>query len=583
MREPSPLHPAVVRRSAAIACIAVGLFLGAPAWVRAQTSPGVTAARATVYIRLLGDLEVVRPADPLSPERRMEASDVELSTGSGVLISPVGYVLTAAHVVSAENGKLTLNGVRVEVKPTVRHIEVLLPPDESGGPAPTPLDATILAIDPALDLAVLSVGGANLPFLDLGDSDGLAIGDPVEAIGFPFGDQVEIGRPRTALTGAPAPSVSRGNLAAFRGDDQGDRRFLQLTASLNPGNSGGPVVDADGYLVAVANSVMRSRAGVGTGVGFGVSVNLVKRFLEGHGFDSSLRARRMTAGSLTSLEGKAIRVAMPIGMSDTSPLRTRVDTGGQSVDGVTLRIDRVLSAWPAVRIAESLTAGRGFESFAAATTPPPSDAGGGRLFLGRATGTQADGTPVRLEYAVAQVGEEKIVARFVGPPHQLAYNASIVRAALKTIEVDPLRAPARGLAAPAAWAPRAVPRGNALDRVPLPAAWIVEPAGPLACAGVQSPADAVSASPAGDFAVALRAGWITAAAMGPQQAAAACGTPAADDQSSYAREFAFLGTRYVVQGRFAAADGGGLVQLEWSAPADQAAAARALFAAWLGR
>ena len=365
---------------------------------RAQTTPGVTAARATVYIRLLGDLEVVRPADPLSPERRMEASDVELSTGSGVLISPLGYVLTAAHVVSAENGKLTLNGVRVEVKQTVRHIEVLLPPDESGGPSPTPLDATILAIDPALDLAVLSVGGGNLPFLDLGDSDGLAIGDPVEAIGFPFGDQVEIGRPRTALTGAPAPSVSRGNLAAFRGDDQGDRRFLQLTASLNPGNSGGPVVDADGYLVAVANSVMRSRGGVGAGVGFGVSVNLVKRFLEGHGFDSALRARRMTAGSLTSLEGKAIRVALPIGMSDTSPFRTRVDTGGQSVDGVTLRIDRVLSAWPAVRIAESLTAGRGFESFAAATPPPPSDAGGGRLFLGRATGTQADGTPVRLEY-----------------------------------------------------------------------------------------------------------------------------------------------------------------------------------------
>jgi hypothetical protein len=94
---------------------------------------------------------------------------------------------------------------------------------------------------------------------------------------------------------------------------------------------------------------------------------------------------------------------------------------------------------------------------------------------------------------------------------------------------------------------------------------------------------AVSASPAGDFTVALRAGWITTAGMAPQQAAAACGTPAGEDQVSYAREFTFLGTRYVVQGRFAAADGGGLMQLEWSVSAEQAAAARAAFAGWLGK
>jgi S1-C subfamily serine protease len=590
MRPNPPLRRAAAR-SAALCRLALVLGLAAGASPTGAQTPAVAPARATVYIRLVGDLEITRPADAFGPERRIDRSNVELSTGSGVLISPVGHVLTAAHVVTAESGPMTIGGARVDVKQTVRRLEVLLPPDEGGGRAAAPFEATILATDPALDLAVLSVNGSNLPFLDLGDSDALVVGDQVEAVGFPFGDQVEIGRATAELTSAPAPSVSRGNLAAFRGDGQGDRRYLQVTAPLNPGNSGGPVVDADGYLVAIANSVMRARSGVGAGVGFGVPVNLVKGFLELHAIDSALRGRRMAPGALSALEGKGLRVALPIGMSDTSPLRARVDTGAQP-DGVVFRVDRVLSPWPLDRIEAALVSSRTFEPLASAGSPVSQvvEAPGGRLLVGRVTGLLATpaadaglapgDAPARIEYAIAERGGEKVIARFVGPSYQVAFNASAIRSALRQIEVDALRAPARAAAVPVAWVPRTLPRGTPLDRVPLPSGWVAEPVGPLACKGLPQPADAVSASPAGDFAVALRAGWISAGGIAPQAASAACGTPREGDAASYTREFTFLGARYLVEGRFAAVEGDGLLQMESMAPAEQASAIRAAFAAW---
>jgi S1-C subfamily serine protease len=569
--------------SIATAClIACSSLAARPPALAAQT-PAVAPTRATVFIRLLGDLEIVRPADQTGAERRVREADVELGTGSGVLISPLGHVLTAAHVISADNRTATVNGVRVEVRETVRRIEVHLPPGDSGPAPPGPFEASVLAVDQALDLAILSVSAVNPPFLDLGDSDALAVGDPLEAVGFPFGERVEIGRPADALPAAPAPSVSRGNLSAFRGEAEGDRRYLQLTTVLNPGNSGGPVVDADGYVVAIANSVMRSRSGVGTGVGFGVSVNLAKHFLESWGVDSALRARRMSPGPVSPIEGKGLRVALPVGMSDTSPVRSRVDTGGFALDGVTLRIDRVVSPWPATRIAEALASGRAFEPFSPSSSTPrrPADALGGRLILGRAIGTLTDGTQARIDYAIADLGVEKVVARFIGPPYQLAYNTSIVRAALRQLEADTLRAPRPVIGGPTAWVARTPGRGTSLDRVTLPSGWMVEAVGPLPCRGLPEPADVVSASPPTDFTVALRAGVLRGAGLTAQQASAACGTPARDDASAYVRDYTFLGAPYRVEGRFlAAADG--LLQLEYVSLADAASDARAVFLEWAG-
>jgi hypothetical protein len=502
-------------------------------------------------------------------------------------------VLTAAHVVAPESGTRTakIDGVPVVVKQTVRRLQVLLPPDESGASAGAPLEAAVQASDTALDLAVLTVTAGNLPFLDLGDSDALGVGDALDAVGFPFGDQVEIGKPAAALTTAPAPSVSRGTLSAVRGDEQGDRRYLQVTAGLNPGNSGGPIVDADGYLVGIANSVLRSRAGVGPGVGFGVPVNLVKRFLELHGLDSALRAHRLAAGALAPLEGKGLRIALPIGMTDTSPYRARVDTG-QQVDGLAFRVDRVVSPWPLARLEAALVSEQAFEPFVASASSRSEgvQAPGGRMLVGRTTGTMSvtgggsaepGGTDARIEYAIAERGMEKVVARFVGPPYQLAYNASLIRSVLRQMEVDRLRPPAVRLQAPASWMPRRTPRTTPLDGLSWPSGWLQEPTGPFACTGLPPAADVLSASPVADFTVALRAGWISSSAVTPQAAASACGG-GRDEAGSYAGEASFLGAPYVVEGRFVPAEHG-VLQLEWVAPADQAAPVRAIFADWLAR
>lgn len=578
----STLHRAVSVRAAFVTAALAGLCsIGEPAAASAQT-PAIPPVRAAVFIRVIGDLDLVRPPDQPGGERHVQETNVELSTGSGVLISPAGHVLTAAHVVAPDTRTVTVSGIRIEVRQTVRKIEVLLPGDEAGQALP-PLDASLLASDAALDLAVVSVNGPALPFLDLGDSDALAIGESVEAVGFPFGEDVEVGRPRAAETVAPAPSVSRGNLSAYREDGQGDRRFIQVTAPLNAGNSGGPIVDADGYVVAIASRVIRSRGSGATGVGFGVSVNVAKRFLEAYGLDAVLRARRVVAGPPSGLDGKALRLSLLVGTSDTSPGRARVDAASQAADGIVLHVDRVVSPWTPERLAEALVTGRAFEAFtpSSAAAPRVVEAARGRLLLGRATGSLDDGTPARMEYAIAEAGAEKLVARFVGAPHQVAFNASVLRAALRLIEMDPLRAPSRALGGPIAWVPVAPPRRTGIDGLRLPARWVVEAAAPSACRGVPAPADVVSASPASDFAVALRAGWLPSAGVPPAQAAAACGHVPADDAAAYVRDDTFLGTAYHVEGRFVAA-GDGLLQLESIAPLDQALAMRPIFLEWAG-
>lgn len=573
-----PIARARARRRTAVCAYVCLLVLATPA---AAQTPGVTAARATAFIRVVGDLEVSRPDRPGG--ERLQESNIELSTGSGALISPVGHVLTAAHVVTVESGPMTVGGIRVEVKQTVRRIEVLLPADESAGMAPASFEATVVAVDAALDLAVLTVNSANLPFLDLGDSDAAMVGDAVEAVGFPFGEQVDIARPRPAVPVAPAASVSKGNVSAFRSDAQGARRFLQVTAALNAGNSGGPIVDAEGYLVGIANSVMRSRGSGATGVGFGVAVNLAKRFLESYGLDAVLRARRVALGPPSLLEGKALRLPLPVGLTDVSPLRTRVDTGPNSLEGLTLRGDRVVSPWPASRVADALVSGRAFERFSSSTAAAgAAPAPAGRVLLGHATGVMEDGTPARLEYGIVDLGSEKVVVRVIGPPYQLAYNASVLRAALQQLEADPLRRAGQPAAGAITWAARRASSGTPVDGVPVPAGWVAEAAGPLACEGLPSPSDAVTASPPTDFTIALRAGFIPRAPLAARDAASACGA-AGGDESAYSSDFSFLGVRYHLEGRFRAVGTNGLLQLEWVAPADQAPAVSRAIGDWLAR
>ena len=175
-------------------------------------------SEATVFIRLVGDVHVT--VQEYGITRTADGEHVEIGTGSGFVISPYGYVLTNAHVVSG--GELVSTATtKVTVK--VSSIQVCFPAEaaDARGPAPACSEASVYASDPTLDLAVLFVSGTNLPYLALGGSDAVTSGQAITAIGYPFGRRVEVGQTVTAPDVVPSVSTSPGAISAFRAGDSG--------------------------------------------------------------------------------------------------------------------------------------------------------------------------------------------------------------------------------------------------------------------------------------------------------------------------------------------------------------------------
>ena len=163
------------------------------------------------------------------------------SLGSGFVVSADGYVGTNFHVVKGASE------IVVRLADHTEHRAKLI-----GG-------------DPKTDLALLKIDAANLPTLPFGDSDRLQVGEPVMAIGNPFGLE------QTVTTGIV--SAKERFIGAGPYDD-----FIQTDASINPGNSGGPLVDARGALIGI-NSAIFSQSGGSVGIGFAIPVNIAKDVL----------------------------------------------------------------------------------------------------------------------------------------------------------------------------------------------------------------------------------------------------------------------------------------------------------------
>ena len=566
-----------------VLCVACALVtLAEPQPVR----PADTPDRAVVFLRVIGSIELTPDQNLPREPAAVQVSGVEVATGSGFLFSPLGYVLTNYHVVRDVEATLNIDGVKVKGTIKVSRIEALLPGEASPAApdaAPARYEASIVASSQELDLAVLSIGGSALPFLQFGDSDAVEPGDPVDALGFPFGRAIEIGKPALPSEDMPAVSLSTGNVSAFRADDQGQRRYLQTTTALNPGNSGGPILDRDGFVVGIASRVMTG--GKTAGVGFAVPINTAKEFLEARGLDGFLPVRRLFLGPLQALEGKGLRLRLPQALTDASRRRAAVETAGSATETVVLRVDRVLSPWSPSRLAEVLTGGQAFESVVASASMPPRvrTVGARQAALGHVSGTLGDDqVPVRMEYAVVDLGPEKIIARYLGPPNQLAFNASVLRTSLASIEADPLSRETRDVALPAQWTPAAwslsASRG---PHIVVPAGWPVEPSGPSACPGLPEPADVLSASLPTDFAVALRAAVLRGATLTVERAASACGGQgSAETAQSYQKRVDWLGAQFVFEGRFISTAPDELLQLEGVAPAQKSRSLAALVAQW---
>ena len=203
----------------------------APAVVNVHTKKIVTERRSILDDPFFRDFF----GDSLGvPKKRMETS-----LGSGVIFSPQGYVLTNNHVIAgAEEILVSLRDGR-----TVK--------------------AKIVGTDPDTDLAVLHIKLDKVPFMVLGQSANLNVGDVVLAIGNPFG----VGQ--TVTSGiVSAKGRSMLGISTFE-------NFIQTDAAINPGNSGGALINALGELVGI-NTAIFSKSGGSHGIGFAIPVSLAK-------------------------------------------------------------------------------------------------------------------------------------------------------------------------------------------------------------------------------------------------------------------------------------------------------------------
>jgi serine protease Do len=203
----------------------------APIWTEEPVKVSALTTPAPNWVEIA---KAVKPAVVNVNARR----DGGRGMGSGFIINPDGYVVTNNHVVEdADTVRLKLSDGRE-------------------------LEAKIVGRDPKTDLALLKVDAKGLPVIPLGDSAALQVGEPVMAIGNPFGLEQTV---TTGIVSATGRVIGAGPY-----DD-----FVQTDAPINPGNSGGPLVNARGQVVGI-NSVIFSRTGGSVGIGFSIPVNLGK-------------------------------------------------------------------------------------------------------------------------------------------------------------------------------------------------------------------------------------------------------------------------------------------------------------------
>ena len=181
---------------------------------------------------------------PNSDNRSMRPRDQrEDSLGSGVIISPDGYILTNNHVVEgATDVRVTFSDKRQ-------------------------LKAKVIGADPKTDIAVLKVEGSGFPAITIGDSSKVQVGDYALAVGDPFG----VGQ---TVTMGIISALNRGNLGIEDYED-----FIQTDAPINPGNSGGALVNDRGELVGINTAILSHGSGGNEGIGFAIPINMARNVM----------------------------------------------------------------------------------------------------------------------------------------------------------------------------------------------------------------------------------------------------------------------------------------------------------------
>lgn len=171
------------------------------------------------------------------------------SSGSGVIFSQDGYIVTNNHVVAnADKVEVVLNDKRSFV-------------------------ATVVGVDPSTDLAVIKVEEENLPFLSFGNSNEVKVGEWVVAVGNPFN------LTSTVTAGIISAKGRNIDLLRTRDNQYAIENFIQTDAAVNPGNSGGALVNTSGQLIGI-NTAIASKTGSYAGYSFAVPVNIAKKVIQ---------------------------------------------------------------------------------------------------------------------------------------------------------------------------------------------------------------------------------------------------------------------------------------------------------------
>jgi len=266
----------------------------APATPAGRTVPGLTdftgvAAGTVSAVTNISSQQVVRTSNsPFADDpffRYFFGDDSEMfggrdrretSLGSGVVVSPDGYVLTNNHVVGDTTAEIT---VSLADKREMR--------------------ARVIGTDPLTDIALLKINATGLPVVPWGDSSKLKVAEWVLAIGNPF-------QLSQTVTLGIVSAIGRTNVGVAAYED-----FIQTDAAINPGNSGGALINARGELVGI-NTAIYSQSGGYQGVGFAVPSNLARRVM-----NDLIKYGSVRRGSIGSVEVIPLttRVAEQLGVS----------------------------------------------------------------------------------------------------------------------------------------------------------------------------------------------------------------------------------------------------------------------------
>jgi putative serine protease PepD len=206
-----------------------------------------------------------------------------VGNGSGVIIRGDGYILTNDHVVAEADALIVTIGVEE-------------------------LAATIVGRDPSTDLAVIKVARTGLPAIEMGSSADLAVGQPVVAIGSPFGlDQSVTTGIVSALGRTSYIESAQAQLTAYTS-------LIQTDAAINPGNSGGALTDAQGRLIGINTLIQTGSGGVAqsAGVGFAIPIDYARTIAEELIATGVVAHPYMGISSLTISESIAARFDLPV-------------------------------------------------------------------------------------------------------------------------------------------------------------------------------------------------------------------------------------------------------------------------------